>query len=93
LPLFVFSAPEPWGIAINQKTKECTAFWGGDEYIIISLADNWKDYYPSSIISNTGEIINTENGFCNFTIGKEKECCQQLGLLYVKNPNFKRQET
>jgi len=81
LPSFVCSAPAPWGIALNHETKECSAYWAGDEFVSFELPSGWKDYYPD--YSKTSSIIETEIGECNFSRRNEESCCEQLGYKYV----------
>jgi hypothetical protein len=77
----LLAAPAQWGIAINSQTKECAAFWEGDEFVRYSLKDGWKDYYPGD--SDAGYGIVTEFGRCAFEIHNEKTCCDQLKLTFV----------
>jgi len=81
----VFSASMPWGIALNYETKECAGYWGGDEFTSYALPSGWKDYYPDySKYEETGKlIIETEIGNCDFSIGNEEDCCNQLGYAFV----------
>ncbi|MCX6796365.1 MAG: hypothetical protein NTW06_02600 [Candidatus Falkowbacteria bacterium] len=90
-PFSVFAAPGPRGIAINQQTKECMAFWPGDEFEINELPNGWEDFYPDYYPLN----IATPYGECN--IKREEnyvECCKQLNLLVLdyKNLNYKKDE-
>lgn len=76
------AAPAPWGIAINEQTKECAGYWAGDEYIVYSLPKGWEQHTPDS---STG-IITTQTGICRFielTEGEEEKCCQAMGYPYL----------
>jgi len=83
---FVYSAPAPWGIALNHETKQCAGYWMGDEFWQYELPSGWKAYYPNyTRYQETGKlIIETEIGECNFWRGNESECCNQLGYGFVK---------
>jgi len=37
-------APAPRGIALNHQTRECGAYWAGDEYGGASLPAGWEAY-------------------------------------------------
>ncbi len=75
----VYSEPLPWGIAINDKTKECAGYWGGDEFVNYKLPSGWKDYYP------TEEGIVTPYGKCGSSREEAEKCCKELGLTFVSN--------
>lgn len=57
----VHAAPAPWGIAINDETKECAGHWPGDEYVAYSLRSGWKAYFP-----NYADLITIAYGTCRF---------------------------
>ena len=76
-----FGAPAMRGIAINEATKECGGYWGGDEYKQYSLPSGWTAYYPVE-----------ESGSYFFTIGDKKIedvgktniiNCERIGYKYV----------
>jgi len=76
------AAPAPWGIAINQDTKECAGYWAGDEYMAYRLPKEWSAYYPDP---STG-MINTASGNCRFIElkeGEEEKCCTAIGYRYT----------
>ena len=75
----VYSAPAPWGLALNHETKECAGYWAGDEFSYYELPDGWEAYYPS-LPNNSIEI---ETGQCNFRYREYEGCCNQLGYTYV----------
>ncbi|MFH0829284.1 MAG: hypothetical protein V1907_03855 [Candidatus Kerfeldbacteria bacterium] len=39
------ASPKRNGIAINETTRECGAYWAGDENTSYTLPVGWKDYY------------------------------------------------
>jgi hypothetical protein len=73
------AAPAPWGIAINQETRECAGYWGGDEFHGFALPDGWGAHYPE--FANGSAWISTSFGNCSW--GDEEACCEELGLPYV----------
>lgn len=77
LPIITNSAPLPKGVAINSNSKECGAYWGGDEFTSYKLPEGWEAYYPID------SILKTPFGKCNFKEG-EKKCCSSLGLVYTE---------
>ena len=84
----VYAAPQPWGIAVNDETKECAGFWAGDEFTYYTLPAGWRDYYDQSYIEEgqfSGKIV-TPYGECNsFEIGNEEACCKELGYSFVSS--------
>jgi|GEM_PF-1048889 len=97
--IFLFSgqisqaAPAPWGLAINQDTKECAGYWGGDEFVSYKLPDGWKAYYPTSNPDSRWGKIQTDAGECSFQIRKEEACCMELGYTFVSDNIGKDQKT
>lgn len=87
IPVYVSAEPLPWGIAINSDTRQCTGFWGGDEFTEYELPSGWKDYYPTAG-ENNALIIQTQYGECNFIRGNYEECCNEMGLLYIEDPGI-----
>ncbi|MDD3648102.1 MAG: hypothetical protein PHS44_06425 [Candidatus Dojkabacteria bacterium] len=79
-PIPARAAPAPWGIAINEETKECGGYWAGDEFHHYALPFGWEAYYPDYVDGES--IIETPEGSCDFGAG-EKSCCEDLGLSYV----------
>ncbi len=53
----VNAAPATEGIAINEQTKECAGYWGGDEFIQYQLPSGWKSYYPDYNEVEEGQCI------------------------------------
>lgn len=89
--LSLLFAPEPWGIALNDATRECAGFWGGDERIFYELPEGWEAYYP-----NASGVIETGSGTCQWNTGaadnREEQCCRELGYTYVaENIGIRRQ--
>ena len=90
VPFSVFAMPSRWGIAINPETRECAAYWGGDDYPDSGdvLPDGWKGYYTNAV-ENDDEVIKTEWGACIFLNGRESECCETMGLIFIEDINTK----
>lgn len=65
----------PWGIAINETTKQCGGYWRGDEFTQYNLPEGWKDYYPETYYE-----LDFDSRLC---VIKNDEslatCCEQLG--------------
>jgi hypothetical protein len=80
----VIAAPAPWGIAIHERTRACSAFWYGDEFTGYQLTPGWKAYYPMTVKRRPKDVqeIVTPHGRCVFEIGKERQCCAALKLKY-----------
>jgi hypothetical protein len=74
-----YSAPAPRQFAINEAKKQCGIYWGGDEFVAISLPEGW-DVYDDVIATNE---IATEYGNCSFENGDIQSCCTQLGFNYI----------
>jgi hypothetical protein len=75
----VKSAPMPRQVAINEKTNQCGAFWGGDEFNEYKLKQGWQAFYPKikfEIVTDYGNCTLLENSDAS-------ECCKQLGLSYI----------
>ena len=81
--LFVNAAPEPWGIALNHKTKECAGFWAGDEFTYYGLQEGWQDYYED--YESGYRIIKTDIGECNFSLEDEEVCCNELNYTFISD--------
>jgi len=82
----VYGAPSPWGIALNYETHQCAGFWAGDEYASYYLPKGWKAYYPDykeNLEKNKKLIVETEYGQCDFSSRNYKECCDNLGFVFV----------
>ncbi|OFZ18190.1 MAG: hypothetical protein A2Z20_11730 [Bdellovibrionales bacterium RBG_16_40_8] len=60
------------------KKDQCAKFWSGDECIYYKLPAGWKETYPDD-----KGFINYREKKCKFEAGKEKNCCEQLGLKFV----------
>lgn len=86
-PLTTLAAPAPWGIAINNQTKECAVYWSGDEFTHYRLPEGWQEYYPANY--DGSREIGTPYGKCNFE--NEEVCCQELGLKYITGNIGERQ--
>lgn len=85
LALVVFAillAPASWGIAINTPTRQCAAYWAGDEYFTYALPEGWQDYYPDE-----NDRIDTPAGSCHWDRNnwdeRAEKCCLALGYSYV----------
>jgi hypothetical protein len=87
IPLFIFQfiktdnyAPAPRGIAINNVSRECGYYWGGDEYISYELSNEWEIFYPNENYDG----FESKYGNCaiddKFTYEK---CCKQLGFTFI----------
>ena len=91
LGLWLLFAPAPPGIALNHETRECTAYWAGDEYMKCVLPSGWQDFYPRN------GIIETEAGSCHYADSSgpanAESCCQELGYTYVEAPVCKSSYT
>ncbi len=68
-------APAMWGVALNQETRECAGYWGGDEFTHYPLPPGWEAYYPDE-----DGVIYTDAGVCQLPA---QDCCQQLGYTFV----------
>lgn len=75
------AAPLPWGIAINNATRECAGFWGGDEFYGYNLPAGWEAYYPDY----ANDVVPTPFGNCTWEYDREQACCGQLGLPFVSD--------
>ena len=82
--LSVSAEPMPWGIAVNETTRECASFWGGDEFTQYLLPEGWRDFYPFRD-QNNGHVVRTLTGSCYYKKGEEEECCRQLGFSFVRH--------
>lgn len=82
-PSEISAAPAPWGIAINENTEECAAYWGGDEFNAYALPEDWTDYYPD--FTEDQPTIETPVGTCNWYEDTEEECCEEIGYKYVSD--------
>ncbi len=65
--------PAPWGLVVNEG--KCAAWWGGDECTYFKAPFGWIQLY--------GEKIKFGGKECDFKVGQEKRCCEQLGLKFV----------
>ncbi len=92
-PKISHAAPAPWGIAINDKTRECAGFWPGDEFTAYQLPEGWKSYFPSYNPETKKNSVITDFGECDFKISEEQKCCRQLGLKYVSENIGKENRT
>lgn len=84
----VYAAPQPWGIAINDETKECAGFWAGDEFTYYTLPAGWQDYYDQSYIEEgqiSGKIVTPYGECTSFEIRNEEPCCEELGYSFVSS--------
>jgi len=93
---FVFSAPAPWGIAINSQNKTCTNYWAGDEFSSNPLPSGWESYYPKLAYNS----IDTSLGSCKFSSFSDfyareitdnwKSCFNSISCNYVDFNNFNK---
>jgi hypothetical protein len=70
-------APLPPGIAVNQETRECGQYMGGDERASYLLPAEWEIYYPDP------GLFQTSAGSCSWDGRNAQTCCEQLGYTYV----------
>ncbi len=77
----VYSAPAPWGIALNNLTNECMGFWAGDEFSHFSLPEGWTAVYSFS--EEWGALARPEEcGELQTEVGIQN-CCEKNGFVYV----------
>jgi hypothetical protein len=85
---FVVAAPEPWGLALNEDTKECINFWPGDEFIIHDLPEGFVFYAPTH--DGDRVFFETSFGSCDMLYNSQNdysECCVQLESFFIPNYN------
>ncbi|MDO8537495.1 MAG: hypothetical protein Q7S21_01290 [archaeon] len=78
-----FSAPGPWGIAINKGTQQCTAYWPGDEFVSYELPTGWSGYFPDQYVefkTNKGKVCFVER----YGEDSWNNCCNQLQINNLK---------
>jgi|SRR3989344_867517 len=93
---FVFSAPAPWGIAINPDNKTCANYWAGDEFLFHPLPTGWESYYPKLAYNS----IDTSLGSCKFNSFSDfyareitdnwRSCFSSISCSYVDYDNFNK---
>ncbi len=80
----VHAAPAPRGIALNHESRECAGFWPGDEFVIYTLPEHWKPYFPEYNPKTGITTLVTDRGVCDYKrTGDEEKCCKELGYKYV----------
>jgi hypothetical protein len=88
---FAIAAPEPWGIALNEDTKECINFWPGDEFIVHDLPAGFLFYAPT--YDGDRVFFETSFGNCDMLYNSQNdysECCVQLESFFI--PNYNNEE-
>ncbi len=87
-PNITLAAPEPWGIAINPETNECSDYWGGDEFVYNHLPDGWEDFYFYEGIDNSrfyeivGKNEKVNSAINNFIRYGAEILCEDIGFNY-----------
>ncbi len=76
--VLVCAAPMQWGIAINEKTKECAGYWGGDEFVDYKLpySEGWVSYFPGAY-----DEAQTPYGACRIPRTGFNELSEELKFL------------
>lgn len=75
--LTLLLGPAPYGIAINQQTKECGDYWGGDEFATYKISDDWEKNYPE-----IGDSLSID-GNTYVWDGDTEHFCKELGYTYI----------
>lgn len=79
---FSKAAPAPWGIALNQETRQCAGYWAGDEFTHYALPEGWQDYYFDNELRE-GLVVDdclqiSDSGDYDY-----KNCCDKMNYEYV----------
>ncbi len=85
VPLISFGAPAMRGVAVNEITKECGGYWGGDEFKQYFLPFGWAAYYPiKGLDDGSIKVGDREIEFREIKFnGTSADFCEKIGYNYV----------
>ena len=67
------------GPALNEKTKQCGGFYGGDEKKLYDIPEGWKVDFENEDVRKKFEQCGWYSGERNL-----KECCEQLNYNFIE---------
>jgi len=76
----VNAAPAPHQFVVNNKTRECGQFWGGDEFTVLELPEGWHDYKEGFY------IYDVEDSILPYNEDFAREVCNNGS--YTQNPEW-----
>ncbi len=68
------------GPALNEKTKQCGYFYGGDENKLYDIPSGWEVDFQSQKVREKFERCGWYSGKANI-----KECCEKLGYDVIED--------